>query len=123
MPSLPVSLFVGGGLGFLSGLVGIGGGIFLAPLMLNLKWGKPKEVASTASAFIFLNSLSGLVGQFTKGMETELLHYWPLYFAVACGGMLGSFMGSHPGISQGSIQRLTAILILFISVKLLIKVF
>jgi uncharacterized membrane protein YfcA len=123
MPSLPVSLFVGGGLGFLSGLVGIGGGIFLAPLMLNLKWGKPKEVASTASAFIFLNSLSGLVGQFTKGMETELLHYWPLYFAVDCGGMLGSFMGSHPRISQGSIQRLTAILILFISVKLLIKVF
>lgn len=121
MPNWPQALSVGGFLGFLSGVVGIGGGIFLAPLMLNLKWGKPKEVASTACAFIWLNSLAGLAGQFTKGVQTELLGYWPLFLAVIVGGQLGAIFGSHPKVSQSSIQRFTAVLILFIAGRLLIK--
>jgi uncharacterized membrane protein YfcA len=103
--------------------VGIGGGIFLAPLMLNLRWGKPKEVASTASAFIWLNSLAGLAGQSTKGIPPEIFNYWPLFIAVILGGQIGSLFGSHPKISQSSIQRLTALLILLISIRLIIKVF
>ena len=122
-PKWPISLGIGGVLGALSGVVGIGGGIFLAPLLLNLKWGKPKEVASTATAFIWLNSLAGLVGQSTKGISPEILNYWPLFLAVIAGGQIGSFFGSHPKISQSSIQRFTAILILCISVRLLMKLF
>lgn len=121
MPSWPISLFMGAFLGLLSGIVGIGGGIFLAPLMLNLKWGKPKEVASTASVFIWLNSLAGLAGHLTKGMETEVLNYWPLFLAVIIGGQIGSIFGSHPKVSQSSIQRLTALLILIIAGKLLMN--
>lgn len=123
IPSWATSIAFGGILGALSGVVGIGGGIFLAPLMLNLRWGKPKEVASTASAFIWLNSLAGLAGQSTKGIPSEIFNYWPLFIAVILGGQIGSLFGSHPKISQSSIQRLTAILILFISVRLVMKVF
>jgi len=123
IPSWATSMAFGGILGALSGVVGIGGGIFLAPLMLNLRWGKPKEVASTASAFIWLNSLAGLAGQSTKGIPSEIFNYWPLFIAVILGGQIGSLFGSHPKISQSSIQRLTAILILFISVRLVMKVF
>ena len=81
IPSLPFSLIVGGFLGFLSGVVALGGGIFLSPLMLNMKWGRPKEVAATASAFIFLNSLAGLSGQIAKGISAEIFDYWPLFIA------------------------------------------
>ena len=122
IPSWATSMAIGGILGALSGVVGIGGGIFLAPLMLNLRWGKPKEVASTASAFIWLNSLSGLAGQSTKGIPSEIFNYWPLFIAVILGGQIGSLFGSHPKISQSSIQRLTALLILLISIRLIIKV-
>ena len=123
IPSWATSMAIGGILGALSGVVGIGGGIFLAPLMLNLRWGKPKEVASTASAFIWLNSLAGLAGQSTKGIPSEIFNYWPLFIAVILGGQIGSLFGSHPKISQSSIQRLTALLILLISIRLIIKVF
>jgi uncharacterized membrane protein YfcA len=123
IPSWATSMAFGGILGALSGVVGIGGGIFLAPLMLNLRWGKPKEVASTASAFIWLNSLAGLAGQSTKGIPPEIFNYWPLFIAVILGGQIGSLFGSHPKISQSSIQRLTALLILLISIRLIIKVF
>lgn len=117
-PSWSAALVVGAILGLLSGVVGIGGGIFLAPLMLNLKWGKPKEVASTASVFICLNSLAGLAGHLIKGMSMEIFNYWPLFLAVIVGGQIGSILGSHPKVSQSSIQRLTALLILIIAGKL-----
>lgn len=120
-PSIGISLLIGSLLGFISGLVGLGGGIFLSPLLLNLKWGKPKEVAAAASLFIFLNSLAGLLGQLTKGVSTDLLNFWPLFLAVIVGGQIGSRFGSHPRISQQFIQRGTAILILLIGGRLLIQ--
>jgi uncharacterized membrane protein YfcA len=122
-PALVVALVIGGFLGLVSGLVGIGGGIFLSPLMLNLKWGKPKEVAATASAFIWLNSIAGLVGQFVKGSEVgDIRPYWPLFVAVLFGGQIGSWIGTHSKVSQGLIQRGTAVLILFISLRLIFKI-
>lgn len=123
-PNLPTSLLVGAGLGLLSGIVGIGGGIFLSPLMLNLKWAKPKEVAAAASAFILLNSASGLAGQIIKGFQVqEIAGHLPLFLAVLLGGQIGSRLGTHPRVSQIWIQRATAGLILFVSLRLFSKTF
>lgn len=122
-PSPGVSVLIGGLLGFLSGLVALGGGIFLSPLLLNLRWGRPKEVAAVASAFIFLNSAAGLAGQLTKGMPSDIAEYWPLFLAVLLGGQFGSRIGTNPLVSQHLIQRGTAVLILIISTRLLYKIF
>ena len=122
-PSLGLSVMIGGLLGLLSGLVALGGGIFLSPLLLNLRWGRPKEVAAVASAFIFLNSAAGLAGQLTKGIPSEISEYWPLFLAVILGGQIGSRVGTNPLVSQHVIQRGTAILILVISSRLLYKLF
>src|SRR5690606_20041421 len=103
---------VGSFLGFLSGVVAIGGGIFLSPLILNLQWGRPKEAAAAASAFIFLNSCAGLAGQMTKGLSSDLLDYWPLFLAVIIGGQIGSRVGTSKFISQQLVQKGTAVLIL-----------
>lgn len=122
-PGLVISSLVGALLGFLSGLVALGGGIFLSPLMLNLKWGLPKEVAATASAFIFFNSAAGLAGQLTKGGAEDFLSFWPLFVAVFLGGQIGSRIGTHPLLPQHLVQRGTAVLILIISSRLLLKLF
>ena len=88
----------GGALGFLAGVVGIGGGIFLAPLLYMLRWGPPKAIAGTCAVFILANSLSGLAGQLAKGSGgaggQALATYWPLFPAVLVGGLIGSTLGS-----------------------------
>ena len=122
-PPVWVSAVVGGLLGLLSGMVGIGGGIFLSPFMLNLKWAKAKEVAAISSAFIFLNSISGLAGQMTKGLSIpQFGPYLYLFAAVILGGQIGSRVGTHQKISHLWVQRGTGILILFVSLRLFIKV-
>lgn len=123
VPRLRYSAPFGMGLGLLSGLVGIGGGVFLSPLMLNFKWAKPQEVAATASAFILFNSIAGLMGQLTKGNNSDLINYWPLFIAVITGGLIGARVGTSHKFSTQYIQKATAILILYIAIKLLTKVF
>lgn len=123
LPSLKVSLPLGGVIGLLSGLVGLGGGIFLSPILMNLKWGKPKEIAAAASFFIFLNSIAGLFGQFIKNPDVSAFSYWPLFLAVFVGGQIGSRLGSSPRVSQVMVRRGTGILILIISGKLLVGLF
>ena len=115
--------FAGGCLGFLSGLVGIGGGIFLSPLMLNLGWGRPKQIAATTSAFIFVNSLSGLLGQISKTGTNLELSYWPLFLVVLVGGKIGASCGSGQRLSQVVIKRATAILTLVAGGNLLLSCF
>lgn len=112
---------IGGGVGYLSGLVGIGGGIFLAPVLHLTRWGRSREIAATASFFILVNSIAGLVGQFTKlGTvgAAGLVTYWPLALAVALGGQLGSIAGIR-FLSQSLVRRATAILILYVAAQLL----
>lgn len=122
-PSFLISSMVGGILGFLSGMVGIGGGIFLSPILINMGWARSKDAAAVASAFIFLNSLAGLMGQFTKHPDVgSLAGYAPLFIAVLLGGQIGSRIGSNQFISYGFIQKSTGLLTLFISSKLLLKV-
>jgi uncharacterized membrane protein YfcA len=122
LPPKWLACLVGGFLGLISGVVGIGGGIFLSPLMLNMKWGRPKEVEATASAFIWLNSIAGLIGQLTKGFDvSDAYSYWPIFLAVVVGGQIGSLIGTHPRISQQMVQRGTALLILVIAFRLLFR--
>ena len=112
-------------LGYLAGLVGIGGGIFLAPLLHLVRWDNPRAIAATASLFILVNSLFGLVGQLTKngfGMlgaaaETGL----PLMIAVIIGGQIGSLFAVKLFKPQ-LIAWLTAALTIFVGGRLLLGI-
>jgi hypothetical protein len=119
MPRTSIAFLLGAVLGLIAGMVGIGGGIFLAPLLLHLRWGLPKQIAATAALFILLNSLSGLTGQFVKGTSMiGLLDYWPLFLSVFIGGQIGSRLGSGLVFSQRLIKDLTALLVLFVSLRI-----
>lgn len=122
-PANPIlSLGVGGAIGLISGLVGIGGGIFLAPVLYLTRWGNPKQIAAACSVFILANSLSGLTGQIIKLSDTAVLSlakpYWPLLLCVLVGGQLGSWLASER-LSPVMIKRLTAVLILYVAARLL----
>lgn len=116
-----IGLPVGSLLGFISGLVGIGGGIFLSPLLLLMGWTNAKQSAAAASLFILMNSLSGLAGQFAKGGFPPMSTVSILMVAVFLGGQIGSRLGSG-GIPKLALQRITGGLILFISLQILRRV-
>ena len=120
-PRRDVCLGVGAALGLLSGMVGIGGGIFLSPLLMLLRWADPKKTAATASVFILLNSLSGLMGQIAKGIETSaLVPYAGLFVAVFAGGQIGSRISVSTWISSRRVMDVTAILTLLVAAKTLV---
>src|SRR5579863_5896185 len=92
--NLYLLLLIGAVIGFLSGMIGIGGGIILSPVLLLLKWTDQKQTAAISSLFIFVNSVAGLGGQFTKGLHFsgDML----LYVAIAfTGGLCGAYLGSY----------------------------
>ena len=115
---------IGGSIGFLSGIVGIGGGIFLAPLLHLLRWGTAQAIAAASSLFILLNSIAGLTGQLMKlgdlGQLRSLWDYVWLFPAVLLGGQIGSWLGSRhlPG---HLVRRLTAVLVLYVAGRLLLR--
>lgn len=112
--------FLGGGIGFLSGLVGIGGGIFLSPLLNLLKWDTPRKIAATSSVFILVNSISGIFGQLSKlPSRMDFVRVLSLCLAVFIGGQIGSRMSLkwNPLI----IKRMTAVLVLVAGINVLIK--
>lgn len=111
----------GGSIGLLSGIVGIGGGIFLAPLLHITKWDSSKKIAATASFFILVNSISGLVGQLTNpefSINYELT--FVLLLTVFVGGQIGSRIGAQLK-SQLFLKRATAILIAYVAFTILKK--
>lgn len=115
---------LGGGLGFLSGMVGIGGGIFLSPILNLIRWAPPKAIAALASFFILVNSLAGVTGQLMKlgdiGRASQLVDYLPLIAAVAVGGFAGNYAGVKI-FSETMVRRATGILVLYVSIRLLIR--
>ncbi len=92
-PDLTWSVILGAGIGFLSGLIGIGGGIILSPILLLLRWTNQKQTAAISAMFIFVNSLSGLLGQVTKGIRLST-DMWLLVIIAFAGGLLGAWFGS-----------------------------
>ena len=112
---------IGGAIGFLSGMVGIGGGIFLSPLLNLIKWDTAKRIAATASVFILVNSVAGIAGQLTT-LQTDFNYTRIILLCVAVflGGQLGSRMGAIK-FNPLVIRRLTAILVFAAGVEVLIK--
>ena len=112
-----LSLIIGAAIGFLSGLIGIGGGIILSPVLLLLKWTDMKQTAAISAIFIFVNSLSGLAGQLQKGINFSTDMY--AYVAVAfVGGLCGAYFGSLK-LNQNFLKYLLAIVLIIASYKLL----
>tara|TARA_B100001029_G_scaffold145243_1_gene125496 strand:+ start:547 stop:1293 length:747 start_codon:yes stop_codon:yes gene_type:complete len=113
-----ISIIIGSIIGFISGLVGIGGGIFLSPILFLLKAGYPKHITSTASLFILINSLFGVAGQLTKDMVlNEFLNYWPLFIAVLIGGQIGSFLNIK-FLSNKVLAIMTSFLVIFVAIRM-----
>tara|TARA_B100001996_G_scaffold115342_1_gene87278 strand:+ start:26 stop:772 length:747 start_codon:yes stop_codon:yes gene_type:complete len=118
-----LSIIVGSIIGFLSGLIGIGGGIFLSPILFLMKAGYPKHITSTASLFILVNSIFGVVGQLTKDVVLrEFLEYWPLFLVVLIGGQIGSFLNIK-FLSNKTLALLTSLLVIFVAARMGIRIF
>lgn len=94
LPTLPLAMIVGGVLGFASGLIGVGGGIFLSPLLILLRWAKVREVSGIAAMFILVNSVSGLLGHVSSLQHVPT--YAPILAGMALvGGTIGALCGSR----------------------------
>jgi uncharacterized protein len=119
-----IDLGVSALIGFLSGLVGLGGGIFLAPYLHFTRWAGAKRIAATASAYILINSIATLTGQLLKlkasGNVPDISGYWPLVIAVLIGGQIGSIAGIKM-LTPIMVRRATAILILYVAGNLIWK--
>jgi len=110
-----------GVIGFFSGMVGIGGGVFLAPLLHIRQWDSPKRIAATASLFILLNSISGLLGQ---AFNPDFSINWSLTVLLLIAVFVGGFLGNRIGykyLSPIQLKKGTAILIAYIGIRLLLK--
>ena len=121
--NLFVSITIGSFLGLISGIVGIGGGIFLSPILFLLKADKPKNIVTTASLFILINSLSGILGQLTKkNMLNEITLYLPLFFAVLIGGLFGNYLNLKI-FSNRVLALITSLLVIFVAFRMSLKIF
>ncbi len=116
-PSLPTSFGIGGGLGLLSGLTGTGGGIFLTPVGIFLRWDATKTISAVSAAFILVNSASGLTGHWLK--TRSFPGVVPLLAAAAiAGGLAGSYLGARR-LPHTAIKRLLAVVLLIAGFKLI----
>lgn len=117
--SVVFSSAMGAGIGLLSGMVGIGGGIFLSPVLNILKWDTPKNIAATASFFILINSAAGLAGQmFQNNLTIDWTFALPLMTAVLLGGQLGSRVSALK-FNQLYVRKATAALVLYAGINIL----
>ena len=118
-----ISFSIGSMLGLISGVVGIGGGIFLSPILFLLQAERPRVIALTASLFILINSISGVLGQFSKeNVIDDLVNYWPLFFSVLLGGLIGNYLNLKI-FSNRALTIMTSLLVIFVSVRMGFKIF
>lgn len=116
-PSVPVLVLLGAGLGLLAGLTGVGGGIFLSPLLILLRWEDVRRTAGASVTFILVNSIAGLAGHFTAGRGVPA-GTWLLAPAVLVGGAFGSWLGARR-LAPIALRRLLGVILGIASVKLL----
>jgi len=115
-----VTYVLGAGIGLLSGLVGIGGGIFLAPILNHLRWDKSIKIAALASFFILVNSISGIAGLLSQGtFELPWIEAIGLIIAVFIGGQVGIRLSLNK-LTGNNIKVVTAILVLIVGVRVLL---
>jgi len=118
-----ILILIGAILGFVSGIVGIGGGIFLSPILFLIRAAKPKHIVTTASMFILINSVSGIIGQLTKSyVLNDIKDYWILLLVVLIGGQIGNFLNLKI-FSTRILILVTSGLVLFVSIRMAIKLF
>ncbi|EAZ83073.1 sulfite exporter TauE/SafE family protein [Algoriphagus machipongonensis] len=118
--SLVKKLGLGGSVGLLAGISGIGGGIFLSPTLNLLNWANPRTVASLASVFILVNSISGLVGlTVADTFQVDLDLIWKLVLAVILGGSIGSYL-SNKKFNLRFLGGLTAVLVIYVGLRLVL---
>ena len=121
--SKPSSILIGGVLGFISGVVGIGGGIFLSPILFLARAGRPKHIVTASSLFILINSIFGIIGQLTKNaVLIEVTNYWYLLVAVLIGGQIGNFLNLKI-FSTRILALITSCLVLFVAVRMGLKIY
>jgi len=117
-----VSILIGGALGFVSGVVGIGGGIFLSPILFLIRADKPKHIITMASLFILINSITGIIGQLTKNeVLSEIPNYWYLLGAVLIGGQLGNFLNLKVFPAR-ILALVTALLVISVALRMGFKI-
>ena len=120
---ISISILIGGILGFVSGVVGIGGGIFLSPILFLIKAAKPKHIVTAASLFILINSISGVIGQLTKNVVlSDISNYWYLFLIVIIGGHIGNFL-SLKIFPTRLLALVTSGLVLFVAIRMGIELF
>lgn len=118
--SLPKKLTLGGGVGLLAGISGIGGGIYLSPILNLLDWKDPRTIASLSSVFILVNSISGLIGLTIVGtFQINLDLMFQLVLAVVLGGTIGSYL-SNEKFNLRILGVLTAILVVYVGLRLVL---
>ena len=116
-----ISISIGSIIGFISGIVGIGGGIFLSPLLFLMKAGYPRHITSSASLFILINSIFGIAGQLTKDQILDkVIIYWPLFLSVLVGGQIGSVLNIK-FLPNKILALLTSFLVIFVAIRIGIK--
>ena len=116
-----ISITIGAILGFVSGIVGIGGGIFLSPILYLLKVARPKHIVTIASLFILINSIFGIVGQLTKEIYFEEIYpYFYLLIAVLIGGQIGNYLNLRIFPTK-ILALITSILVIFVAIRVGIK--
>ena len=112
------SVLIGSVLGFVSGTIGIGGGIFLSPILFLLRAGKPKHIVTAASLFIFINSIFGIAGQLSKNNTLiEIQNYWYLMVLVLIGGQLGNYLNLRIFPTR-TLVLITALLVIFVAIRM-----
>jgi uncharacterized membrane protein YfcA len=116
-PAKPLALGVGAGLGLLSGLTGTGGGIFLTPLLIFMRWARTKTASATSALFILLNSMAGLLGN-VSATQTFPKFGLSLLAAAGVGGLIGSHLGSRR-LEPTVIKRLLAVVLVIAGLKLI----
>jgi hypothetical protein len=117
LPALPVCILIGGVIGLLSGLTGVGGGVFLSPMLVLFGWASVRAAAAPTAAFILVNSIAGLAGLYSRQPTLpEALPYWVI--AVMCGGLIGSWLGAKK-LNLDTMRRALALVLVIAGLKMI----